>query len=130
MRPALRAQNYGEALLAAAHALGQRIAQAKGVAIDTAPRRRIRHEPGDSIPWPMLVGGVLLLLFLFAGRGGGGRPHGGGGGGLLTGLILGNMMGRSWGGSSHGGFGGYDSGGGFGGFGGGDSGGGGASSNW
>ena len=135
MRPALREQHYGEALLAAATAVGQRIASAKGVSIDTAPpRRRIRNDGAQEIPWPMLIGGLVFLLFLIAGGRGrgrrGGHHHGGGGGGILPGLILGSMMGRSWGGSSHGGFGGYDSGGGFGGFGGGDSGGGGASSNW
>jgi uncharacterized protein len=133
MRPALRQGNYGEALLAAAHTVGERIANAKGVAIDSAPpRRRVRRQPTGEIPWPMMLGGAVVLLFLLGSRGGGGRGgrHGGGGGGFLPGLILGSMMGRSMGGSSHGGFGGYDSGGGFGGFGGGDSGGGGASSNW
>jgi uncharacterized protein len=134
MRPALREQQYGEALLAAAHTLGEKIASAKGVSLETAPpRRRIRREPADEIPWPMLLGAIVMLLFLLGGgsRGGRrGRYRGRAGGGFLPGLLVGSMMGRSWGGTSHGGFGGYDSGGGFGGFGGGDSGGGGASSNW
>jgi uncharacterized protein len=134
MRPALRENHYGEALLAAASALGERIASAKGVSIDAAPpQRRIRREPVQEIPWPMLLGGLIVLLFLIGGGRGGGRRGGSyhrGGGGFLPGLLIGSMMGRSWGGSSHGGFGGYDSGGGFGGFGGGDSGGGGASSSW
>ena len=134
MAPALRQNHYGEALLAAATTLGERIASAKGVSIDTAtPQRRIRREPVQDIPWPMLLGGLIMLLFLIGGgRGGGrrGRYYHRGGGGFLPGLLIGSMMGRSWGGSSHGGFGGYDSGGGFGGFGGGDSGGGGASSSW
>jgi uncharacterized protein len=128
MRTALRQAHYGEALLAAAHTLGARVAQAKGVTIgDAPPRRRIPRQPTDAIPWPLLLGGIVLLLVLFGGRGGG---RYGGGGGFLPGLIVGSMMGRSWGGRSGGGFGGYDSGGGFGGFGGGDSGGGGASSDW
>jgi uncharacterized protein len=134
MAPALRQNHYGEALLAAATTLGEKIASSKGVSIDTAlPQRRIRREPVEEIPWPMVMGGVILLLFLIAGGGRGGGRRGSsyrGGGGFLPGLLMGGMMGRSWGGSSHGGFGGYDSGGGFGGFGGGDSGGGGASSSW
>jgi uncharacterized protein len=93
-------------------------------------QRRIRRTPSDSIPWPVLFGGLGLLLWLL--KSGGPRGYGGGGGGgFLPGLILGGMMGRgSWGSRGSGGFGGYDSGDGFGGFGGGDSGGGGASSDW
>jgi uncharacterized protein len=127
MRPALRQGQYGEALKAAAETIGGRIAQAKGVTLDTSiPRRIGPPRRGDSIPWPLILGGLALLFLLSRG--------GRGGGGFLPGLILGNMMGRGgggWGGGSGGGFGGYDSGGGgFGGFGGGDSGGGGASSDW
>jgi uncharacterized protein len=128
MRPALRQQNYGEALLAAAQTLGTRVAQAKGAQIGEAPpRRRIPSEPSDAIPWPLVLGGVVVLLLLFGNRGGGRR--GGGTGAFLPGWILGDLMSRSWT-SGRGGFGGYDSGDSFGGFGGGDSGGGGASSNW
>jgi uncharacterized protein len=101
MRPALRQQHYGEAMMAAAATLGNAIAEAKHVALNAPLQRRIRRTPSDSIPWPVLFGG------------------------------LGRMMGRgSWGSRGSGGFGGYDSGDGFGGFGGGDSGGGGASSDW
>ncbi len=131
MRPALRQQQYGEAMMAAAETLGNAVAKAKGVTISENLPRRVRARPSDSIPWPVVIGGIFLLLLLF--RGGGGRRGrgGGGGGGLLAALILGNMMGRStWGGRGSGGFGGYDSGDGFGGFGGGDFGGGGASSDW
>lgn len=132
MRPALREGRYGEALKAAAQTMGQAIAREKGVSIDVSLPRRVRPRTHDSIPWPLIIGGLALLTFLM--RGGGGRGYGGrgGGGGLLAGLILGNMMGRStWGSRGSGGFGGFDSGdGGFGGFGGGDSGGGGASSDW
>lgn len=130
LRPALRQQNYGAALLAAAEDFGSRIANAKGVAIENVqPLRRVRLRRQFSIPWPVLLGGLFLVLWLVGRVSGGG---GGGLGGLLTGMLLGNLMGRSggWGG---GGFGGSDGGGGsggFGGFGGGDSGGGGASSDW
>lgn len=127
VRPYLRQQQYGQAMLAAAEVMGTQIAQAKKVSLDFSlqrPRRPMVQQRG--IPWPLLVVGILLLLFFM-------RRGGGGGGGFLTGMILGNVLGRSgrWGG---GGFGGYDSGGGggggFGGFGGGDSGGGGASGDW
>src|SRR5579863_2486104 len=54
MRPALRQQQYGEALKAAAEVIGSRVAQAKGVPLDLAIERHIRPRPSDSIPWPML----------------------------------------------------------------------------
>jgi uncharacterized protein len=131
MRPALRQQQYGEALMAAAETIGNTVAKAKNVELTTRLARRTRATPTDSIPWAAIVGGVFLLIFLF--RSGGPRGYGGGGGGgFLPGLIIGNLLSRgSWGGRGSGGFGGPDSGdGGFGGFGGGDSGGGGASSDW
>jgi uncharacterized protein len=135
MRPALREQRYGEAMMAAAQTIGETIARSKNVTINAEPLpRRVRPTVSNSIPWPLILGGIFLLVWLLRSSGprgyGGGR--GGGGGGLLTALILGNMMGRStWGSRGSGGFGGFDSGdGGFGGFGGGDSGGGGASSDW
>src|SRR5262249_47748587 len=118
MRPALRQTQYGEALRAAAATIGSRIAQAKGITLDTSPRRHIRPQPsGPSIPWPYVVIGIVALLSLLRGCGSGG--------GFLPGLVLGSMMGGGrrggWGGGSSGGFGGYDSGGdsggGFGGFG-------------
>ncbi len=134
MRPALRAQHYGEALMAAAQAIGATVAKAKGVTIPAQLPRRMRRTTGNSIPWPMILGGIFLLVWLMRAGGSGSGYGGGGGGGFLPGLILGNMMGRStWGGRGSGGFGGYDSGdggGGFGGFGGGASGGGGAGSDW
>jgi uncharacterized protein len=129
MRPALRQGQYGDAMMAAAQTVGSTIARSKNVSLDTQLPRRVHPSQRDSIPWPVLLGGLLLLLWLIRGAGRGG------GGGFWTGLILGNLMrgGGGWGGSSGGGFGGFDSGGGgggFGGFGGGDSGGGGASSDW
>ena len=131
MRPALRQQLYGEALMAAAETIGATVAKAKNVTLTTQLPRRSRGTPTDGIPWSPIIGGIFfLLLFLFRG---GPRGYGGsGGGGFLSGLLLGSLMSRgSWGGRGSGGFGGPDSGdGGFGGFGGGDSGGGGASSDW
>jgi len=121
MRPALRQSQYGEALRAAAATIGSRIAQAKGIALDTSLRRRMRPQAQQSIPWPLIVLGIIVLGAILRG----------GGGGFLTGMLLGNMLGGGGRGSySGGGFGGANSGGGFGGFGGGDSGGGGASSDW
>jgi uncharacterized protein len=127
MRPALRQNDYGDAMLAAAETIGNTIAQAKHVTLTASLQRRNRPSASDSIPWPLIAGGIILLVSLLRAAG---RRGGGSGGGILTGLILGNLMGGSWGGRGGGGFGGSDSGGGFGGFGGGDSGGGGASSNW
>ncbi len=130
IRPILQQGNYAAALLAAAQELGNQIAQSKGVTLDQQPVPRNLGYPTRrpaSIPFPLIVIG-LIVLFLLIGRGGGGS-----GTGLLTGMLLGNMMGRRGGGWGGGGFGGYDGGGGgggFGGFGGGDSGGGGASGGW
>lgn len=137
MRPALRQNQYGPALLAAAERLGSTIAQSKGVTIaPPAAQYRVRRSAPDSIPWPLILFGIFFLLLLLR-RGGGNRfgGGGGGGGGFWTGLLLGQILnaGRGGGGRDGGGFGGFDSGGsggGFGGFGGGDSGGGGASSDW
>lgn len=140
MRPALRENRYGQAMLMAAVQLGQTIAQSKGVTIQQ-PRiaQPVPRSVGDNIPWPLILFGIFFLLVILR-RGGGmrGGPYGGGSGGFWSGLLLGSLLnsGRRsgyYGGSDGGGFGGYDSGGsggGFGGFGGGDSGGGGASSDW
>ncbi|MCC7174256.1 MAG: TPM domain-containing protein [Bryobacterales bacterium] len=134
MRPALRESQYGEAAMEAVRTLGSRIAESKGVTIDTAlPRRNRRSTP--PLNWPvLLLGGFFLLWAMGAAAGrrrGGGRWSGGSGTGMLTGMIIGNLLGRSLGGQrGGGGFGGFDSGDSFGGFGGGSSGGGGASSSW
>jgi uncharacterized protein len=136
MRPALRENQYGPALLAAAERLGSTIAQSKGVALTpVAKQYRVRRSTGDSIPWPLILFGIFFVLMILR-RGGGNRfGGGGGGGGFWTGMLLGQLLGGGRGGGygGGGGFGGFDSGGsggGFGGFGGGDSGGGGASSDW
>mgnify|MGYP002623848322 CR=1 FL=1 len=137
MRPALRQERYGEALLTAAEAIGSRIAQAKGVQLQASnrPQQARRRPKTDSIPIPIVLGGMGLLFWLMS-LGGGGRgrrrryyrnsDH-------LPAMILGSMLGRSMHHRHHssgGGFGGYDSWDSFGGFGGGSSGGGGASSSW
>src|ERR1700693_2901868 len=113
MRPALRLSQYGEAMRAAAATIGSRIAKAKGVTLDVSLAQRYlpQQRRQNSIPWPLIIGGIFLLLYVM--RGG----IGGGGGGFLPGLLLGNLLGGSsrggWGGGSGGGFGGHDSGGGF-----------------
>jgi uncharacterized protein len=132
MRPALRAGEFGQAMMYAAQRIGTIVAQDKGVSIPTSlPRRQIQEQPVHRIPWSLIFT-VLFFLFVLSRGNRGGR---GGGGSFLTGMILGNVLGGSrgygGGGGGYGGFGGSDGGGGgFGGFGGGGSGGGGASSDW
>jgi uncharacterized protein len=127
-RPLLRQGAYGQGVFAAVGEMGSRIAAAKGVALDSAPRvRRETRSRGSGIPF-IFIAILVLVLLSFLSRGGRG-----GGGGFLAGMILGNLLGGGrgggWGGG--GGFGGGGGGGGgFGGFGGGDSGGGGASGDW
>jgi len=132
MRTPLRQKDYGDAMMAAAQAMGDAIAKAKNVQLLAhLPPRRTQPSTGDRFPFPVLIG--IFVLFGWLMRFAGPRGYGGSriGGGFLPWLILGNIMGRSsWGGRGSGGFGGSDSGDGFGGFGGGDSGGGGASSDW
>jgi len=137
MRPELRDGNYGAALLTAARAMAQQIAQGKGIpfSANVGPQnQRVRQAPvrhHGGIPGPLVLLGIFLLLWLLS-RGG----RRGGGGGFWTGVLLGNLLGGGpryggggWG--DRGGFGGSSGGsGGFGGFGGGDFGGGGASSDW
>ncbi|HVY95030.1 MAG TPA: TPM domain-containing protein [Bryobacteraceae bacterium] len=138
MRPQLRQGHYGPAMIQAAVRLGEAIAKDQGVTIPPpASYQPPRRVSPDSIPWPLIIFGIILLIAFIrrAGGGGGGYYRGGGGGDFLTGMILGTLLnsGRR-GGRDGGGFGGYDGGGGggggFGGFGGGNSGGGGASSGW
>jgi uncharacterized protein len=130
MSPALRDGRYGEAMMAGAETIGEMVASARNVSLSASLPRTIHRTSFNSIPWPLVVGGILVLLCLL--RLGGPRGYGGwSGGGFLPGLLMGSLMARStWGGRGSGGFGGYDSGDGFGGFGGGDSGGGGASGDW
>lgn len=135
MRPALRAGDYGAAMLMGARDMAQQIAQGKGIPFSAdaspIPSRPVRRERGTGIPFPLIVLGIFVLVILL-----GGRRGSGGGGGFLWGMLLGNMLGggrgRGDGGWGNGGGFGGDSGGGggFGGFGGGDFGGGGANSDW
>ncbi len=130
MRPALRAGEYGPAMLEAGHQLGARIAQSKGIQLDTSlpSRRQPQGEDVQSILgliFPFLL--IFLLIWIVNRSNRQRRYYGGRGGGVYP---IGFPMGGGWSGSGGGGFGGYDSGDGFGGFGGGDSGGGGASSDW
>src|SRR5579859_4462998 len=91
MTPALRQAQYGEAMMAAAQTIGSTIARSKNVSLDAQLPRRVRRSTRDSIPWPLLLGGLFLLIMLMRAAGRGGR--GGGGGSFLTGMILGNLMG-------------------------------------
>jgi len=70
MRPALRQGQYGEALRAAAATIGSRIAQSKGVTLDTSLRRRMQPEQPQSIPLPLLVVGLIVVLLLIKGGAG------------------------------------------------------------
>lgn len=135
MRPELRANQFGAAMLTAGQALGEAIAKAKNVTIaapaPATPNARPRViQQHREIPWIPILLGLFIFWTMLRANARGGR----GGGGFWTGMILGNLLNNvSYGGRGGGGFGGYDSGGntgGFGGFGGGDSGGGGASSDW
>jgi uncharacterized protein len=129
MRPALRKKDAGDAMAAAAAAIGTAIGRAKHVHV-TARLPHRRHLPAvwDRLNW-MLVVGVVALVWLLSRAPG---PRGSAGAlGVLPWMFFGNRGGRSsYGGRGSGGFGGYDSGDGFGGFGGADSGAGGASSDW
>ncbi len=147
MRPALRAGDYGNAILQGLQTMGTEVAQGKNIQFDAsapiAQRRSVQHRQRGFNPLIFLIGFFAVMWLIGrirggrGGRGGSGGGYGGGGGGFLTGMILGQVLGGGrgggggWGGG--GGFGGSDSGGGgggFGGFGGGDAGGGGANSDW
>ncbi len=103
-RPLLRQGAYGQAIFSAASEMGSRIAQAKGVALNSAqrPHRQSRPGGGSGIPFIFIAIIVVVLLSLFS------RGGRGGGGGFLMGMILGNLLGGGrgggWGGG--GGFGG------------------------
>ncbi len=124
MRPALRAQQYGPALIEATRVLGTRIEAGKNITIaERLPARQFREGASERqspasnqrVVQILILIGVIALFALFN------RRRGGGYGGSGPWIIPGG-----------GGFGGGGGGGGasWGGFGGGDSGGGGASSDW
>jgi uncharacterized protein len=139
MGPAVRRQQYGEALIAAASTIGDAAARAKHVRMETGIQRHIRRGIWDSIPWPVLAGALVLLLWLMVS--GGTRGYSGSAPGNRwlrhSGFLasLASVTSRaSWGSRGSGGFGGYDSGDSFGGLGGGPKGhgasGSGASNDW
>ncbi|MBV8728572.1 MAG: TPM domain-containing protein [Acidobacteriia bacterium] len=114
MRPAVRAKQYGEAMLAAATTIGDALARAKHASLKIPMARRIHRTVWDLFPWPVLLGASVLFVWLMLS--GGTRGYGGHGrealwsksGGFLPGL--GNPIGRAgWGSRGSGGFGGYDS---------------------
>src|ERR1700730_7565184 len=76
MRPALRQQQYGEAMMAAAGTIGSTIAQAKHLQLPARFPLRIHRTTSDSIPWPLVIGGLGLFFWLMRS----GRPRGLGGG--------------------------------------------------
>jgi uncharacterized protein len=118
-RVALRKQNYGEALRAAAETIGNASARERHVTLPAPIVRHIRWSLADSIPWAAVVGGVVMLICLiFAGSPKGYGGHGSRG--LIPCLVRRNTMQRAtWGSRGTGGFGCYDSGDSSGGFGGG-----------
>ncbi len=129
MRPALRKNDVGDAMIAAAETIGGIVAHAKNVQLTVhPPPRRNRPDTSDHVNIPAILG-VIALVWLFSHASG---PRSGSGLGVLPWLLLGNLLGgrSSYGSRGSGGFGGFDSGDGFGGFGGGGSGGGGASRDW
>lgn len=132
MRPALRAEHYGEALMAAAETVGSAIAQARHAKLSVALPRRMRPTFLNSVPWPLVAGlalevGFLAFLVFWALRreGGGGRAFR-----PASALVAVPPLVLVSGTQSGGGFGSYDSSDSFGGFGDGDCGGRGASSDW
>jgi len=110
MRPALRKDDIGDAIAAAAQTVGGAIARAKHVHLTARlPRRRNSQSISQYWDW-MLIAVVAALAWLLIRRRTGRRA--------------------SFGGRGSGGFGAFDSGDGFGGFGGADSGVGSISSDW
>jgi uncharacterized protein len=97
MRPALRRQQYSEALMAVAETLGTTLASARHTTLDVSLPRTLRPTFGDALPWPLVAGSVGVLAWLaFAAR-----HH----------RFIGNGIERAtFGCRGNGGFGGYDSG--------------------
>jgi uncharacterized protein len=125
MTPAFRRNDYGAGLLAGARRLAARIAEARGVSLDTLPiPARARRAPAPSTrAWVPPLFFVLLVLFVLMSslRGrrrrrrtfwGGGPWSGWTGGGFGAGFGGGGFGGGGFGGGGFGGFGGGSSGGG------------------
>lgn len=125
LRPLLRENQFGPAMLEAAHQIGSRVAQAKNVSLDASlpSRRQVR----EAAPAELLPLGLLLVVFVALWLGTRRRRRRFSSAHALMNPFW--LPGAGWK-ASGGGFGGYDSQDTFGGFGGGDSGGGGASSDW
>lgn len=71
-RPALSRKNYGRALMAAADEIGSRVASARGKTIPIRLPRRAHRTFQDSLPMPLIIGGVPIigvLIWLLR------RPH-------------------------------------------------------
>jgi uncharacterized protein len=66
MRPALRANNYGEAMMAAAETIGNIMARAHHAQIKTSLPRKMRPTLANSLPpLPMALALAVLVLFGF-----------------------------------------------------------------
>lgn len=131
MRPALRENHFGDAMIAAAREIGNRIVAAKKAEGTLPPLRSSRpRSPEAAVPveiWVFLA--FVILMFFLSSRNQGRYSARSGHGGIFPVIFPPSFPGSYPRGG--GGFGGMsDSGGGFGGFGGGSSGGGGASSDW
>ncbi len=63
-RPALGQKRYGEALMAAAEEIGNRIAAARGKTMPVKLPKRARRTFRESIPWPLIAGGAPILAVL------------------------------------------------------------------
>lgn len=91
MRPALRAGQYGQALLDGAQEMGAKIAAAKGVSLDTgqteAPERGTRRSRGSG--FPVLVILAILAILLLLGRGGVAAGSGDSSAGCCSGICWG-----------------------------------------
>jgi uncharacterized protein len=71
-RPALARRQYGQALMAAADEIGNRIAVARHRTLSVHLPQRARRTLADSIPWPLVAGAIPLVgLLIWLLR----RPH-------------------------------------------------------
>ncbi len=66
MRPALRQQRYGEAMMAAAETIGSTVAKAKNVTITTQLPRRVRQHSKRFDSLAPVIGGIFLLSSFYA----------------------------------------------------------------
>ncbi len=105
MRPALRSEDYPDALRAAAETVGNAVAAGARVRLGARLPRVHRESIAEELPWLLIAGGVMAVTAV-----------------ILAARFSGHIgfVGRrsTWGSRGSGGFGGYDSGDPFGGFGG------------